>query len=635
MTTRPPVTDLVLYKHGVAFVGRRGPIDDEFTLRFRRDDMSDVLKSLYIDAAGAAVGAVTFETPADIDAEPTGMHAGGSALADLVDGLRGRSIEVRCGADRHRGQVIGLDDSGGASGFPGTGAGGFRRNLLLRIDSGEIALVDLTEATGLSLLEAPSHDDLAALIDRSRAATAGANCDVAVQVRGRSDDARISYLVAAPRWRISYRLIRDGDAATLVAMGIIHNPLDEDLADVAVTLTTGQPVSFDIDLYHARRVRRSVVEEEDEEWERTGAAPVPRMGVMAAPASASAYADAVEEVAAEDRGEYFEYRLTTPVALNRGGAAMVPLAVAQLDSVRRELVWRNESGPSPEIALAFVNTSGLVLEEGPTVIYDIDGAENAETAESYAGEAMLDFTARGAAVRLSFARDLAVRCRQDTTTESVTVRVRLAAEAVVEEQRLERRHVLRAENDHDEPVEVVFELARYRGHTVSVESGATGATDATDADRHRFAVTAPAHQVVEAVVLETRPVYNRIAYQDLAPGQLERWLAGRSVDADTIEVLSGVLGQWERATRADAEREEMADERADVQAAQSGLAEQLRVLGTDGAEGELRRRQVGELAALQDRAGGLDARMHALRAEAADARAAAAAELQRVIGSVD
>ncbi|MDQ2628336.1 MAG: DUF4139 domain-containing protein, partial [Actinomycetota bacterium] len=243
----------------MAFVGRSGPVDGDFELTFRRDDMKDVLKSLTVHAVagGASVGAVSFDTPTDPRTELANRNLlldSGEALVDLLDALRGRAVEVYAGEQAHRGEVIGVDDLAGEPA---------RRLLVLRADSGVISLVDLTDARRIELLEAPSRDDLEFLIDRSRTATAGRNCDVTVQIRGAADDVRVSYIVAAPMWRVSYRAIRDGDTVTLIATGIIHNPIDEDLTDVAVTLTTGQPISFDIDLYHGRRVQRVVVAESE------------------------------------------------------------------------------------------------------------------------------------------------------------------------------------------------------------------------------------------------------------------------------------------------------------------------------------------------------------------------------------
>jgi hypothetical protein len=607
-----------MYKHGVAYVSRTGPVDGDFELTFRRDDMKDVLKSLSVEISGgqASVGTVAFDSPSDPRTELADRNLllePGGALLGLIEALRGRVVEVRCGDQRHRGEVIGVDDSGE-----------HRRLLVLRTEAGAVSLVDLAETDRVDLIEDPSRADLAYLIDRSRAATAGQDCQVTVQIRGSAEHARLSYIVPAPMWRVSYRLVRDGDSLVLAAMGIVHNPIDEDLTDVALTLTTGQPISFDIDLYHGRKVRRTVVEEPERVAMRSARAmsvtPAPAAMPMAAGAF-DAYADAAAEVETADSGEYFEYRLTAPVSLKRGGAAMVPLAVTPVDGVRRELVWRDGMPPAPDVVVAFTNSTGVVLEEGPAVIYEQD---------SYAGEAMVPFTARDAKVRLAFAKDLAVRCRSTSTADTVTARVRLAADAVVEEQRVEKRYTLRVENDHDDAVDVVFELPRVRGHRIAPLDGVADAVD--DGRWHRVRVSVPGHHTVEAAVLETWPIYTEIDYRELSPRQLEQWLAGRSLDAATIAELSGVLRHWEQADRLDAQRGRLEAGRTEDYAAQSRIAEQLKVLGSDGPEGELRRRQVDQLEQLQDRVNALDTQIRGLREDADAARVAASDELRRLIG---
>jgi hypothetical protein len=607
-----------MYKHGVAYVSRTGPVDGDFELTFRRDDMKDVLKSLSVEVTGgqASVGTVAFDSPTDPRTELADRNLllePGGALLGLIEALRGRVVEVRCGDRRHRGEVIGVDESGEN-----------RRLLVLRTEAGAVGLVDLAETDRVDLIEDPSRADLAYLIDRSRAATAGQDCQVAVQIRGSAEQARVSYIVAAPMWRVSYRLVRDGDTLVLAAMGIVHNPIDEDLTDVSLTLTTGQPISFDIDLYHGRKVRRAVVEEPERvatfKPVRSTADVMPAPAGMAMAAGFDAYADAAAEVETSDSGEHFEYRLTAPVSLKRGGAAMVPLAVTPVDGVRRELVWR-DGASAPDVVLAFTNSTGVVLESGPAVIYEQN---------SYAGEAMVPFTAREAKVRLAFAKDLAVRCRSTSTADTVTARVRLAADAVVEEQRVEKRYTLRAENDHDDAVDVIFELPRLQGHSIASVDGVADADD--DGRWHRIRVSVPGHHTVEAAVLETWPIYTEIDYRELSPRQLDQWLAGRSLDASTIDELSGVLQRWAQADRLDAERERLEAGRTEDYAAQSRIAEQLKVLGSDGPEGELRRRQVDQLEQLQNRVNALDTQIRTLRGDADAARKAASAELRRLIG---
>ncbi|MGV0633889.1 hypothetical protein ABQE69_10635 [Mycolicibacillus trivialis] len=616
MSACPPVTHLVLYKHGVAFVVHRGPADGAVTLTVRRDDMPDVLKSLVVSGADAAVGAITFDTPVDPPHDPDGYPLAPystTALRDLLDGLRGRSVEVQQAEATYRGEVIGVDE-------PGAG----ERALLLRTGAGRVQIVELAAVGRLTVLDTGAREELVRLLDRAKAATAGPHCAIGVDLRGRAAEVELSYLVAAPMWRVSYRLIRDGERATLAAMGILHNPVDEDLTDITVTLTTGQPHSFDIDLYHPRQVRRTVAEERQrvvEEQMMRGAPRAAATVLSGVPDFADSYGEAAEEVDAADSGEYFEYRLTTPVTLARGSATMVPLAVAPVGQVRRELVWQVGSAPAPQIAIAFVNDTDLVLEEGPAVIYEHGG---------YAGEAMLGFTARGARTRLSFAKDLAVHCTGTVATATVTVGVRLADTAAIEEQRVEQRHALRLRNDHPDEVEVIVELPRRAGHHITGDDTAALLDDG-DPDFHRFAVTVAGHRTVGATVLETWPVYRDIGYGELSPAHLDAWLAGRALDAATIGELSGVLAEQQRADALDAQRDRLDAERTDLHAAASRITEQLQVLRTDGDEGRLRARQVGALGELQDQVAVLDAEIRRLGAEAAAAREAAAAQLQRLL----
>lgn len=616
MSACPPVTHLVLYKHGVAFVVHRGPADGAVTLTVRRDDMPDVLKSLVVSGADAAVGAITFDTPVDPPHVPDGYQLAPdstTALRDLLDGLRGRSVEVQQAEATYRGEVIGVDE-------PGAG----ERALLLRTGAGRVQIVELAAVGRLTVLDTGAREELVRLLDRAKAATAGPHCVIGVDLRGRAAEVELSYLVAAPMWRVSYRLIRDGERATLAAMGILHNPVDEDLTDITVTLTTGQPHSFDIDLYHPRQVRRTVAEERRrvvEEQMMRGAPRAAATVLSGVPDFADSYGEAAEEVDAADSGEYFEYRLTTPVTLARGSATMVPLAVAPVGQVRRELVWQVGSAPAPQIAIAFVNDTDLVLEEGPAVIYEHGG---------YAGEAMLGFTARGARTRLSFAKDLAVHCTGTVATATVTVGVRLADTAAIEEQRVEQRHALRLRNDHPDEVEVIVELPRRAGHHITGDDTAALLDDG-DPDFHRFAVTVAGHRTVGATVLETWPVYRDIGYGELSPAHLDAWLAGRALDAATIGELSGVLAEQQRADALDAQRDRLDAERTDLHAAASRITEQLQVLRTDGDEGRLRARQVGALGELQDQVAVLDAEIRRLGAEAAAAREAAAAQLQRLL----
>lgn len=166
-------------------------------------------------------------------------------------------------------------------------------------------------------------------------------------------------------------------------------------------------------------------------------------------------------------------------------------------------------------------------------------------------------------------------------------------------------------------------------HFVTAQDGATEA--GRDGSWCRFSVPVAGHQSAEATVLQTGPVASEIGYYDLEPGRLEQALAGRSLDAGAVGALSQVLTHQNNARRLDAQRERAEEQREEVYNAQSRIAEQLRVLGTEGAEGELRNRQVRELNGLQDRVSELDSEVRRLREEAEQARQRASAELGQLI----
>ncbi len=642
MTDSPKVHRLVLFKHGVAYLERSGPADGPFRLSFKREEMNDVLKSLavWVAEGDPKVGAVGFEAPEDPERELEErglLLAAGGAPHQLVHALRGRRVELGDGATTRAGEVVGYQ------GAQGRGEGAIGDRVLLRTERGAIELVELDTVRSLRLTDERSRADLALLVDKSREATARERRTIRVDLAGAAKDLRCAYIVPAPMWRVSYRLVVEGDEVTVMAWAIVHNPADEDLDEVALTLTTGQPVSFVIDLYQPKHVARAVVEETTRAVaaprpiERAyakakmapGMPPPPPAAAPAAPMPQSfggpplggaAMIDAMGAAAdTGDRSEYFEYRVGRPVSIARGGSAMVPLTAAKVAS-RRERLWSDARGAHPDVVLAFENGTGVVLEEGPAVVYDDGG---------YAGEAMVPYSARGAEVRLAFARDLALRCRDERRYERSLHALRFGDRDCVESTEHRQRHRLIAESDHDEAVTVIFEIPRDHNREIAPESAPPSETTA---HTWRFAVEVPAGATATIEVEERWKTLSRVALEGVASHQVHQWLAASFVGDALRGALGEVLAAW---TRRDARMAERAQEQARLQsvyAAQENLQKQLAVLKTGGEEGALRARYAKELAANQDRVAALTASIEALDRAAAEAEAEARARLGRLGG---
>lgn len=619
----PRVRTMVLFKHGVAYLERSGPASGPFELSFKKDEMNDVLKSLsvWVKDGNAKIGALGFEKPEDpdralsarkLDLEP------GHVLSGLLWRLRGRPVVVHAAGQKHEGEVIGLETSPGREGEE-------RKILVLRTENDALATVDLAGVQKVEPLDSTARADLAFLADRSRASTAGDSRSVRVDLRGEAKDLRVSYVIPAPTWRVSYRVAREGDDAMLMAWGIVHNPADEDLEGIDLVLTTGQPVSFVMDLYNPREVQRAVVEEQSRQgsaptrFERApGAPPAPAARSAPAPqpkmmkramamseellsedAPTAAYGGAsFQDVASTadfaDRGELFEYRVQGAINLKRGGSAMVPLLSSRIPA-RRERIWRSGSPPAPDLVLAFENSSGAVLEEGPALIYD-DGV--------YAGEAMLPYSARGAKILLGFAKDLAVRCQELSQPIRTASRVYAHRGGLYQEVKVEIRHEFVAESDHGEEIEVIFELPKIGGRTIAPEGLAPFEETLTF---HRFKVKVGAHARAKSTVVERWLESVTLSVGNLGLDDVARFVSGGLIDEGGGETLRTIVEIFRKIATLGESKQRAESTKAAAYQKQQKISEQLAVLREGGAEGSLRLRYVQELETEQNKVNAAEA----------------------------
>ena len=75
--------------------------------------------------------------------------------------------------------------------------------------------------------------------------------------------ARIGYIQETPIWKTSYRLeLSDKKARFLQGWAIVENTTEEDWSGVDLTLVSGRPISFIMDLYEPLYVARPTVEME-------------------------------------------------------------------------------------------------------------------------------------------------------------------------------------------------------------------------------------------------------------------------------------------------------------------------------------------------------------------------------------
>ena len=258
------LSKVVLYRNGVGYFERGGKVEgDTLTIRVRKDQVNDLLKSLtVVERSGGR--AVSISMPLDprswANAAITTLGPGSGSLAEVLDKLRGTDVTLRTtDSDEIRGRITiveaiqtrhGDDDGGVESDFQVTLLSGTR-----------LSVVRLSKVSGMTL----HNGDIAMQFQRSLDATAGEGMfqqvDVTIRLAGKSaKDLLVSYVVSAPMWKPTYRVVlpeAGKGQALLQGWAVVDNTTGEDWRNVKLALTSGAPIAFRYDLHTPRDVVRT------------------------------------------------------------------------------------------------------------------------------------------------------------------------------------------------------------------------------------------------------------------------------------------------------------------------------------------------------------------------------------------
>jgi hypothetical protein len=237
--------------------------------------------------------------------------------------------------------------------------------------------------------------------------------------------------------------------------------------------------------------------------------------------------------------------------------------------------------------LHFQNDTGVVLEEGAAVIYDENG---------YAGEAMVPFRARGGEVRVSFAKDLSMRCTGQQKHALRMLGIRASGAFVLESRERVIEHALHIENDHDRPETLYVELPRQAHDRLDVP---TDATVEELASAFRVALPVPPGGVREATLSLRRQEYTHVALSNVGTNELTEWLRQRVDGVRIPKELEQVLARFQAADQHGREARQRALRADGLRQRQEAQTKQLAVLRDQGEEGQERLAVVREVRRLE------------------------------------
>jgi hypothetical protein len=649
MVENLPVKSVVLYKNGVGYVERGGLIEGKTAiLEFRREDMDDVLKSLFVvDKGGGAVVGVSYDGAEDVQEKlqkKALVPPEKEALIGLLRKLPGYRLRAKTTSSQVEGEVVGTDETEMiAAGDVAIG----NPKLILRDASGMLVPVPIRELLDVEILDEQASEDLQYFLRLITAERKSDRRGLTVYMEGARHDLRISYLTSAPSWRVTYRLDHHSDETFIQAWGVVDNWLEEDLKDVRISLVAGKPISFIYDVYVPRSVQRPVIREEvrtldtpveleaspegkpeaDEEAfggavpasapAASRAAPKAKFAPMmlqrralasqeqrmapGEPPSPSMAESARVETRQIEGGEFFRYDVVNPLTVLRGQSAMLPIVQARVKA-RRELVYNGAKVPGNPVAVLYWLNDGGVLERGPTVVLE-DG--------TYAGEGILPYTTRDGVVKVAFAVDLGVQITEEVKSESRTIGLHIDRTYARREQKQRMTRTYSIDNRKMEVIDLVVEHPRIPGWNL-VESPKPD-EETPDLRRFRSSVKPKSHATL--TIVEERVDWISQETQTFGAGLLEGVL--ETLTGPTLAQVKALLTVYKEKARLERSLETLQQTRNTLNNEQARVRTNL-ITTVQANQKEMQQKYTTQLQALEQRLVGLLEEEDKLKASVAD-----------------
>jgi hypothetical protein len=606
-----PVTTVALFSSGVGYFEHSGIVHGNGTteLRFRTDQMNDVLKSLVLqDEGGGHVTTITYPSQdplsktlksfqVDITANPS--------VGQLLNQLRGARVSVQSQGEHLSGTVLGVEtrrrqlaDKSGEVDVP-----------VLNLFSGaSIRSVELPSVTNLTFDDPQLQEELAKALAALGQSRDQDKKPVTINFSGNSDRrVRLGYVVETPVWKTSYRLILDDKSAHLQGWAMVENQTESDWNNISLSLISGRPISFMMDLYAPMYLARPTVlpprfsELRPQLYEggigAVAASPMPapreadaasarkRIGydaegrpdinklsqvVVTGSGNGMGPIDAAQSVRSiantAQLGELFEYTVHN-VTLPRQKSAMIPIVSDNVDVTRVSIYNASVLASNPLYGVRLKNTTGKSLLQGPLTVLEKGG---------YAGDAQIDNLPAGQERLLSYGVDLQLLVNSSRNTQTASV---MTARIVKGLLYVDRKYVSQqeyvADNRSDKEKLLVVEHPLRQGWTL-VDSPKPYETTAS---MNRFELPAPAKKVTSLMIKEQSVQTQTISMVDAQLPQLLAYSKTGEIPADVRAAiakaaqLEGVVSDLDRQVA------QRTKEIADIGLEQGRIRENMKTVG--------------------------------------------------------
>jgi len=635
------ITRVLLYKNGMAYIVRSGQISAPINLTFHPEDMNDVLKSFTAwNPTTNALYSVGYTTgiPAShtLSRFPFDLSDPNAGLGGFLAQVKGAEVKLDNNGRDIQGKLVAVQQVDRVT-VPQVSTSDYRLTVLLR--DGGLQTMWLSDVRTVEFVDPQLRDLLRSYLDVLASGRQDVTREITVYPVPSPGPIQVSYLQQFPLWKTSYRVDLGARDSRIQGWAQIDNPTGESWDNVNVSLLSGAPVSFVMNLYDplytnritvpvpggqvaAPRQYESAVEVVADKVEAAQAfrsnAPAPLAAPAPPPSPARGVLGGVLAPAASREPSFqtavgtqvedlFEYQFPFPVRIASRQSALLPFLQKTLNVERLSIFNAREDRNNPRLGARLENNTDVPFEAGPVTFFQ---------EERYAGEAVLDYLPRGEKRLVSYGvdNDIQISNRQQSQPE-ITTRLTVSKGVAVLFMESVLTTTYEVRNKGMDRKTLIIEHPRIGDRKLrGIEPFET--TDGF----YRFRVALNPGQSTQLAVPETVSRQTSITLTSLNRQQLSLF-AGRETPQSVRERLGQIVDLQEQiaAMRADASRSQSTID--GLFRDQERLRENLKALRDGPEDQQLRTRYLGQLRGQEDQIDAARAHIEMVNGEIASAQA--------------
>ena len=673
------VTRVLLYKNGMAYIVRTGQLAAPLSLTFHPEDMNDILKSF--SAWNPDTGALysvgyTAGIPAShmLARYPFNITDPNTGLGGFLIQVKGADVRLEQNGRNLEGKLVAVQEMQRVT-APQTSSADYRLTVLLRDAS--LQTTWLSDVRSVVFADAQLREQLRSYLEVLAAGRQDVTKEISVYPVPAPGPIQVAYLQQFPLWKTSYRVDLGAKEGRVQGWAQIDNPTGEAWEDVSVSLLSGAPVSFQMNLYDPLYTNRTTVAvpggqvaaprqyeaavQTTEERTRASTSPTFRSGLAESVTAAApqvdvqnarqqqAFAGGAAGGAGGGRGGAAGRGAGVGPGANQGqfnvdGLALAPAAAAfqQADAARIQDFYEYKFPFPVRIAsrqsallpflqktmpierLSIFNAAndrgnprlGARIENNTDIPFEA-GPVTFFNDSRYAGEAVLDYLPRGEKSLVSFGVDYEIQIAPKNTSQPETmVRLTVAKGVAVRYMESVLTTTYEIRNKGLETKSLIVEHPRVGNRTLKgVEPFET------TAGFHRFRMSLTPGQSTTLDVPEIVARQMTFNLTQLTRAQLTTMFGRSETPAQVREKMEQIVGLQEQLTQLRTTVKDAEAEIATQFSDQERLRENLKALKTGKEEEQMRSRYLGQLRKQEDQIDAARARIASLNTQIVTAQA--------------